>query len=194
MPRSNILYLDSAEKTVELDISVLYRDHWEGLFKQMMRILLDEDEAADVVQQTFLDLLEMKEKISGIKSIKSFLFIMARNIAFKKLRRNLTNTTYLNFYTGQYKEGSPLLEEWIMFKELDQLIESEIDKLPAKMKEVFILSRNFDMSYIEIAQKLNISDKTVKKQISNAIKILRLKVDQEYQPLLLAVIITDILF
>jgi len=185
---------ESAEKITEWDISALYQDHWEDLFKQIMRILLDEDEAADVVQQTFLDLLEMKEKISEIKSIKSFLFIMSRNIAFKKLRKNLANSTYLNFYAGHYKEESPILEEWIIFKELNQLIESEIDKLPAKMKEVFILSRKFDLSYIEIAQKLNISDKTVKKQISNAIKILRLKVDKKYQPLLLALIITSILF
>ncbi|WP_316793191.1 RNA polymerase sigma factor [Pedobacter frigoris] len=187
-------YKDSSEKKTEWDVSAIYEEHWAALFKQMMRILLDEDEAADVVQQTFLDLLEMKEKIPEIKSIKSFLFIMSRNIAFKKLRRNLANATYLDFYAGQYKEESPILEEWIVFKELNQVLEIEIDKLPPKMKEVFILSRNYDMSYIEIARKLNISDKTVKKQISNAIKILRLKVDKEYQPLLLALIITDILF
>jgi len=194
MPRPSTHYKESADKIAVWDISALYEEHWEDLFKQTMRILLDEDEAADVVQQTFLDLLEMKEKISGIKSIKSFLFIMSRNIAFKKLRRNLANTKYLNFYAGHYKEESAILEEWIVFKELNQMLQIEIDKLPAKMKEVFILSRNFDLSYIEIAQRLSISDKTVKKQISNAIKILRLKVDKRYQPLLLALVLTDILF
>lgn len=185
---------DNAKETVELDFSALYHDYWESLFKQIMRILLDEDEAADVVQQTFLDLLEMKEKIPEIKSVKSFLFIMGRNLAFKKLRRKLVSDTYREFYASQYKEESSLIEEWIVFKELDDLIEKEIEKLPNKMKEIFILSRHFEMSHLEIAKKLNISDKTVKKQISNALKIIRLKVDKEYQPLLLAVLLTDLLF
>ncbi|QIH32966.1 RNA polymerase sigma-70 factor [Sphingobacterium sp. DR205] len=185
---------DNAKETVQLDFSALYHDYWESLFKQIMRILLDEDEAADVVQQTFLDLLEMKEKIPEIKSVKSFLFIMGRNLAFKKLRRKLVSDTYREFYASQYKEASSLIEEWIVFKELDDLIEKEIEKLPNKMKEIFILSRHFEMSHLEIAKKLNISDKTVKKQISNALKIIRLKVDKEYQPLLLAVLLTDLLF
>ncbi|MFU1855795.1 sigma-70 family RNA polymerase sigma factor [Sphingobacterium sp. NGMCC 1.201703] len=185
---------DNAKETVELDISALYNDYWESLFKQIMRILLDEDEAADVVQQTFLDLLEMKEKIPEIKSVKSFLFIMGRNLAFKKLRRKLVSDTYREFYVSQYKETSSFIEEWVVFKELDDLIEKEIEKLPNKMKEIFILSRHFEMSHLEIAKKLNISDKTVKKQISNALKLIRLKVDKEYQPLLLAVLLTDLLF
>ncbi|RKE56984.1 RNA polymerase sigma-70 factor [Sphingobacterium detergens] len=192
MRRSTIV--DNAKETVELDISALYHQYWESLFKQMMRILLDEDEAADVVQQTFLDLLEMKEKIPEIKSVKSFLFIMGRNLAFKKLRRKLVNDTYRDFYASQYKEASSLIEEWIVFKELDDLIEKEIGKLPNKMKEIFILSRHAEMSYSEIAKKLNISDKTVKKQISNALKLIRLKVDKDYQPLLLAILLTDLLF
>ncbi|WP_286753644.1 MULTISPECIES: RNA polymerase sigma factor [Sphingobacterium] len=185
---------DNAESTFEFDIAVLYQEYWESLFKQMMRILLDEDEAADVVQQTFLDLLEMKEKIPEIKSVKSFLFIMSRNLAFKKLRRKLVSDSYRDFYANQYKEASSFIEEWIVFKELDDLIEKEIDKLPHKMKEIFILSRHADMSYSEIAKKLNISDKTVKKQISNALKLIRLKVDKEYEPLLLAILLTDLFF
>jgi len=192
MRRSTIF--DNANSTGEFDISALYHDYWESLFKQMMRILLDEDDAADVVQQTFLDLLEMKEKIPEIKSVKSFLFIMSRNLAFKKLRRKLINENYRDFYASQYNEASPLLEEWIVFKELNSMIEVEVNKLPAKMKEIFILSRNHDLSHLEIAKKLNISDKTVKKQINNALKVLRVKVDKEYQPLLVAILITDLLF
>jgi len=95
----------------------------------------------------------MKEKIPEIKSVKSFLFIMGRDLAFKKLRRKLVNNTYREFYASQYKEASSLIEEWVVFKELDDLIEKEIAKLPNKMKEIFILSRHFEMSYAEIAKK-----------------------------------------
>jgi RNA polymerase sigma-70 factor (ECF subfamily) len=56
---------------------------------------------------------------------------------------------------------------------MEELIEKEIATLPPKMREVFELSRKANLNYREIAEKLNISDNTVKKQMSNALKILR---------------------
>lgn len=194
MRRPNNNQIQTMNNSTVWDFPNLYNTYWEGLFKQMMRILADEDEAADVVQQAFLDLLEMKDKIKAIKSVKSYLFIIARNLAFKKLRQKLSNATYRDYYETRYSEDCSFMEDWIQFKELDNLIQREVDKLPSKMKEVFVLSRNSELSYAEIASELKISDKTVKKQISNAIKILRLQIEKEYQPLLMAFIIADIIF
>lgn len=53
------------------------------------------------------------------------------------------------------------------------LIEKEIDALPPKMREVFKLSRQHHLSHSQIAAKLDISEQTVSKQITNALKILR---------------------
>ncbi|MNI50552.1 RNA polymerase sigma factor [compost metagenome] len=60
-------------------------------------------------------------------------------------------------------------------RELAERIELEVAQLPAKMREVFELSRNAHLSHREIALRMDISDKTVKKQMNNALKILRLK-------------------
>ena len=170
----------------------LYEDYWENLYKQIIRILPDEEEAADVVQQTFVDLWVMKEKIPQIKSIKSFLFIMARNLAFKRLKERLKSENYRDYYASHYDTSISLTEQEVDFRELKTQIDSHIDKLPEKMKEVFLLSRKSDLSYMEIAQQLNISDKTVKKQISNAIRILKLKIDKEYISYLTILLILDI--
>ncbi|MNL44326.1 RNA polymerase sigma factor [compost metagenome] len=62
-------------------------------------------------------------------------------------------------------------------RELTRLLQQEIDKLPAKMRQVFEMSRNQHLSHAEIAQQLGISDQTVKKQVNNALKILRSKVN-----------------
>jgi RNA polymerase sigma-70 factor (ECF subfamily) len=51
----------------------------------------------------------------------------------------------------------------------------EINALPPKMREIFIMSRNQSLSYREISEQLDITEHTVKKQISNAIKLLRIK-------------------
>jgi RNA polymerase sigma-70 factor (ECF subfamily) len=68
------------------------------------------------------------------------------------------------------------MDEQIRVKELAALIEKEIAALPPKMQEIFILSKQEDLSYKEIALQLNISDKTAKQQVYNAVKLLRLKV------------------
>ena len=57
------------------------------------------------------------------------------------------------------------------------MIESEIQNLPPKMRRIFELSRQEELSHQEIAQKLDISYQTVKKQVQNALKIIKPKID-----------------
>jgi RNA polymerase sigma-70 factor (ECF subfamily) len=84
-------------------------------------------------------------------------------------------THYINSLQDFIDQGVYITDEQIREKELSAQIEKEILCLPQKMREVFELSRNTDMSYKKIGQQLHISDKTVKKQVGNAVKILRLK-------------------
>jgi len=58
---------------------------------------------------------------------------------------------------------------------LADLIEKEIQALPSKMRQIFELSRKQYLSYKEIAEQLEISEHTVKSQVSNALRILKLK-------------------
>jgi RNA polymerase sigma-70 factor (ECF subfamily) len=66
-------------------------------------------------------------------------------------------------------------EDNLMAKELSIVIDGEIRELPRKMQEVFILSRRQHLSVNEISETLNITPRTVKNQLSNALKILRTK-------------------
>jgi len=66
-------------------------------------------------------------------------------------------------------------EDSLIAKELSVTIEGEIRELPKKMQEVFILSRQQNLSVNEISETLNITPRTVKNQLSNALKILRTK-------------------
>ncbi|MNY46224.1 RNA polymerase sigma factor [compost metagenome] len=69
---------------------------------------------------------------------------------------------------GEYITDNQLRE-----KELIAVIEKEVSLLPTKMREMFEMSRNEGLSHKEIAEKLGVSDLTVKKQVSNAVKILK---------------------
>lgn len=170
----------------------LYEQFWETLLKYVIRILPDEDEACDVVQETFLTLWELRTTIPKLKSIKAYLLVIARNLAFKQLRAKLANTDMIDFYTAQYANAYHSIDQHFESKELGVALEAEIQQLPLKMREVFLLSRQQHLSYKEISERLNISDKTVKKQIHNALKLLRMKVDEEYIPYLILFLIFDI--
>ncbi len=69
----------------ESAFSDLYRSYWEALFRYVIRILPDEDDVADVIQETFVTFWELRGKLGNIKSIKAYLFIMARNLAFRRV-------------------------------------------------------------------------------------------------------------
>jgi RNA polymerase sigma-70 factor (ECF subfamily) len=84
---------------------------------------------------------------------------------------------YLTELGHFYEEGKYSTEEQVHLNELLRLIELEIQKLPAEIKKVFELSRKQYLNSSEIALKLNKSEQTVKKQISRAIQILRLKLN-----------------
>ena len=74
------------------------------------------------------------------------------------------------------ESGYTVADHDLREKELAALIEKEIEALPVKMRNVFILHKKEELTYKEIAAKLDITDKTAKQQVYNAVKILKLKI------------------
>lgn len=84
---------------------------------------------------------------------------------------------YLNSLQSFLDEGVETTEAQVRETELKEIIENEVAQLPEKMRLVFTLSRNEELSHKEIAETLKVSDKTVKKQVSNALSILKKKLE-----------------
>lgn len=175
----------------ELAFTTVYDQYWEPLLRHVMRILPDKEEAIDVVQETFLSFWRQGSKLEQVNSIKTYLFAIARNAAFKKWKLNLKQRDYLESLIAHYTEADEGFEQIINTKELSAVLDAEIEKLPVKMREIFIMSRKEHLSYKEIAERLNISDLTVKKQINNSLKQLRLKIGEEYIPYLILLYILN---
>jgi len=164
----------------DLSFSKVFDLHWENLFTYVAKVLKDKDDSIDVVQDTFTALWEQRDQLAHVKSLKAYLFSIARYKAFRFIHLNLQKRDYFNSLASFLTATSIDLEEHVYARELSSFIENEMMKLPPKMREIFILSRIEQLSYKEIAERLSISDKTVKKQISNSIKYLRLRMDEQY--------------
>ncbi|MNI60305.1 RNA polymerase sigma factor [compost metagenome] len=109
----------------------------------------------------------------AIKStLGAYLIRSTRNLCLRYIERNIHTDNFLDKITEQAVDSSLNIEESISLKELQENIDLGIAKLPKKMREVYLLSRDEQLSYREIAEKLNIAEGTVKKQVSNALKII----------------------
>jgi len=140
------------------------------------RLLGDQDEANDLVQDVFLTLWQNRENLALTNSLSSYLYIATRNRVFNRISHQKIVAKYADSIVSFMEVGQAITDELIRAKELAIIIEQEIAALPPKMREVFLLNKREELSYKEIALKLHITDKTAKQQVYNAVKNLRLKI------------------
>ena len=153
----------------------LYERYWELIFRHILKMLGDKDDTKDLTQEIFTSLWIKSADIDPDTNIAGYLYVSARNKVINMIRHNKVKKDYLSSLSCFVLEYDPSIFEQLNEKELLSAVEKEIQNLPDKMREVFELSRKKYLSHKEIALELHISDKTVKKQISNAIKILRFR-------------------
>ncbi|NHA02310.1 RNA polymerase sigma-70 factor [Mucilaginibacter sp. HC2] len=152
-----------------------YKRNWRVLYQTAYRSTSSQEDAKDLVQTVFINLWNCRQNLNPDAYTPSYLFKILKNniINFYKQdsarRKRLEQLLYLD-EVNQYTT-----EDNLMAKELSIVIDGEIRELPRKMQEVFILSRQQHLSVNEISETLNITPRTVKNQLSNALKILRTK-------------------
>ena len=171
------------------DLMILIKDDREGAFAELYnryknplylhayRMLHDEEEAKDIVQEMFSSIWAKREIFAIPISVDAYLYGSIRNRILNFIAHQKVIARYIDSLDHYLEIGIASADEKIREKELIEILKNEFNLLPPRMREVFELSRNQELSYKQIAKKLNISDKTVKKQVSNAIKILRLKIN-----------------
>jgi len=131
----------------------------------------DFDLSRSVVQDVFVDLWIKREDLNIRFSLKSFLFQTVRNKALDVLKHRKVESKFLETWKnkGESVSSQNLMEE----AELNDRINAAIQELPPKCREIFVLCRFDELKYAEIAERLNISVKTVEMQISIALKKIR---------------------
>lgn len=135
----------------------------------------DFETAKEIVQDAFISLWEKRESIDLSKPVKSYITTSVYNKSLNYLRDNKKfNRDILNFenlYTmSEQNQGDKLVAAEIELK-----IKTSIDELPEKCREIFVMNRYENLKYQQIADKLQISIKTVEAQMSKALAHMRSK-------------------
>ncbi|TSJ35894.1 RNA polymerase sigma-70 factor [Mucilaginibacter corticis] len=158
---------------------LIYQRYWEPLFTYVAKAVKDRDEAKDIVQEVFVSLWYRRGSLHPINSLQAYLFTAARYKGLTYIKNNSHKNKYLESLSLFFEQECASVAGQVEADELNLIIQQELEKLPPKMKEVFILSRTEQLSHKLISEKLMISDKTVKKQINNVLKHFRLKLAEK---------------
>jgi RNA polymerase sigma-70 factor (family 1) len=148
----------------------LYNRLWEPLYLAAYKVLREEHTSQDVVQEIFIDLWRKKDT-TAILNIDAYLFkavkyrvlMLLRQGKYRELHQEVVDTIELTNNT----------EEHIFLQDLELAYQEITNSLPERCREIFYMSRHQNFSNHEIAEKLNLSVRTVEKQISKALKQLR---------------------
>ncbi len=174
----------------ERAISILYQQHASTLFKTSNLILDNEDAAHELVQELFITIWEKRGRLNIKPPIKSYLLRAVTNKSRNYLRNRKTKGQLITLdqRTLENMVVQPGVESNLDAEDLRKLIQTTKRLLPPKTRIVFILSRSLQMSYKEIAEYLGVSQKSVEKHISKALKYFR-KMKSDYLRILFLSII-----
>ncbi|MFZ4861787.1 RNA polymerase sigma factor [Sphingobacterium sp. Mn56C] len=152
----------------------VYNRFVEPLFSYSLRIKIDTEDREDAIQEVFSSLWRRREELK-IDNLGAWLHMSIRKQALYQIRKKKYSNQYtqsiIDFVSPYY---DPILGA-IQEKELQAYIDQQLNLLPPRAQEVFRLSRQDHLSHKEIGEKLAISEKTVRKQIQNVLKVFRYK-------------------
>lgn len=152
----------------------IYERYWEKLFLFLVKVIKNEDEAKDLVQEIFVSLWIRREKLQHIHSLSAYLHTAAKYKGLSYIQANITKNSYIESLTEFLSQADYSPDEYMAAKELEETVARRVEELPSKMRLVYSLSRTEGLSHKQISERLEISDKTVKKQINNALNQIRL--------------------
>lgn len=150
----------------------LFKKYFPKIRKFLFGFLESDAEAEDLAQDVFVKLWQNRSFLENVDNLNAYLYRMSKNMLFNYLKhpRIKELNSISNFLEIPTMEK---LEEIIFAKELEILIDTTIDRMPAQRKTIFNLSRKEKLTNTEIAARLKISKRTVETHISAALSDLR---------------------
>ncbi len=153
--------------------SELYERYKGLLYLHACKMLDNKEDAKDILQDIFTNIWNKRKELSIQTNVSAYLYRSVKNKILDFIARQGVKDKYIASLSGFLSTGYCLTDSRVREKELQRQIEKEVARLPDKMRKVFELSRAGDLSYREIAEALHISGNTVKKQVSNALTLLK---------------------
>lgn len=153
----------------------IYNRYHAALYIHVFNKLRLREESRDIVHDLFASFWNKRADLELKGILSAYLYVSVRYKVFDFIARRETESRYISSLKNFVEQDSYITDHLVREKEFQTMIDKEIDALPTRMREIFLLSRKQHLSHKEIADKLGLSEQTVKKQVNNSLKVLRTK-------------------
>lgn len=166
------------EDDAQRDVDLLYRDKAGALQRRIRAQVGSSEEASDLVQEAFSRLLGARAG-SSLRNPGAFLNRIVRNLLIDRSRRNAVRPPFVSLEPETDVAVPPDQGQALELDQMRQRYRNIIDALPPRTRQVFLLHRVDELGYREIAERLDISIRTVEWHIAQAIYRIGKELDGE---------------
>ena len=174
MNRDDLDLIQAINEADPLAFRKLFDTYWSKIYRDALQKLPQEEDASDITQEVFYVIWKNRGYWKVKTNIASYLQGMLRHKIYDFYAQRDRLPVFIPLdEQDEYWQYSFQMGEKEDFSEENRLVKSEIDNMPDRMREVFLLSRFENLSAAQIAEKKGISIQTVRNQISSALKRLK---------------------
>lgn len=164
----------------EKAFNILFYQHHARVYNLAKRFLPYKEDAEEIVQIVFIALWENRKQIDENQSLNGYILTIARHWIYNTIKKSVYRKGYLEHLQQQNISLEYVTEDIVQYNELNALVDKLTNELPPKRSEIFKLSRNEGLSYLEIAERLSITESTVNTQITKALDYVRKNIRSLY--------------
>ena len=161
----------------EVDLAALVETHSALLFRLAHSLLRSRSEAEDVVQDTFLRVLEQSKTMSEIRDVRLWLVRIAWNLSIDRIRRRKTRPSESEFVESLIAPGTPADRAFEESRQMHAVL-CEIEHLPKSERHVLLLSSLEELDTAEIAAIIGRSEAAVRALLFRARTRLRARLEK----------------
>lgn len=156
------------EHPVPQNVGELYAEHSSWLTGWIRKRLGCHELAADIAQDAFVRLLKKPKYFSNMGEARAFLSTVAKGLYIDQWRRKQIEQAWLESLSHCEEEFYPSAEHSAAMIELICELDMMIAKMPKKVANTLILSQLHGLTYLDIAQRLSVSERMVKRYMAQA--------------------------
>jgi RNA polymerase sigma-70 factor (family 1) len=164
------------------------------IFQFSLSYLKNKADAEELVQDVFLKIWEKREILDGAQNIKAYIFKIAVNTIYDFIRRKNIEKTFNDFAQVNFNKSSNVTWDTVIFEEMQTTLNELVAQMPEQRRRVFYLSKRKGLTNSQIAQKLDLSKRTVENQLYRALDFLKENLKNELVFTVLIIFTTNLQF
>lgn len=148
-----------------------YDLYYKDIFRYAYYFLTNKDDCKEVVTNIFFSIWQSRKALTEVADLEAYLFIVTRNESLKFLKQKQSSHLQLEdlfFQMEEISDESP--ENDLVFNEMNERLTKIIHELPDRCRMIFLLARNEGLKYKEIAERMDLTESTVRVQMKIAIE------------------------